>query len=81
MRGSASSKSRRIRLMRARAAREAENIAGGGRHRVDMSEREVIEASRLQAPLSRVTEALNAQLQTPEAWAEVWSDVTTERGR
>ena len=49
-------------------------LAAGGRHRIDVSERETIEASRLSRPLSGITEAVNAQLQTPEAWAAVWRD-------
>lgn len=57
------------------------NLAAGGRHRIDISEREQIEASRMHRPLSGAGEVLNAQLQTPEAWAWVWRDVAGERGR
>ena len=64
-------KKRRVRLAAARAQR---NLAAGGRHRVDVSERETIEASRLSRPLSGAADVLNAQLQTPEAWAWVWRD-------
>lgn len=60
-------KKRRLRLAAARAQRTQ-------RHRVDVSEREAIEASRLSRPLSGATDVLNAQLQTPEAWAAVWRE-------
>lgn len=63
-----------IREHRARARRDAANLAAGGRHRIDVSEREAIQASRLHRPLAGVTQALNAQMQTPEAWARVWRD-------
>lgn len=70
---------RRIKLARARAVREAADLAAGGRHRLDVSEREAIEVSRMHRPLAGVTDAVNAQLQTPEAWVWVWSDVVPER--
>ena len=60
--------------LRARATRAQRNLAAGGRHRIDVSEREAIAASRLHRPLAGVTEAVNAQLQTPEAWAWVWRE-------
>jgi hypothetical protein len=65
-------KKRRLRAHNARALRDAENLAAGGRHRVDVSEREAIAASRLHRPLAGAGAAINAQLQTPEAWAWVW---------
>jgi hypothetical protein len=67
-------KKRRLQTAAARARRDAENLAAGGRHRRDVSERKAIAASRLHRPLSGVAEALNAQLQTPEAWAWVWRE-------
>lgn len=73
------SKKRGIKYRAAQTLREQANIAGGGRHRVDISEREAIEVSRLHAPLAGATAAVNAQLQTPEAWARVWADCTPER--
>ncbi len=63
-----------------RDRREQERIAGG-RHRIDISERELIEASRLNTGLSGVTAIVNAQMQTPEAWERVWADTATERRR
>lgn len=72
-------KMRRIKLARDRAAREAADLSAGGRHRLDVSEREAIEASRMHRPLAGAAEAVNAQLQTPEAWAALWSDVVPER--
>lgn len=65
-------KSRRAKLERAKARREAEAIAAGGRHRVDISDRPAAPPARINAALSRVTAVLNATLQTPEAWDEVW---------
>lgn len=67
-------KKHRLKWAKVRAQLEADLIAGGGRHRIDISEREQIEASRLQRPLGSAAEVLNAQLQTPEAWAWVWKD-------
>lgn len=67
-------KRRRLKLASARAAREAADLAAGGRHRIDISEREAIQASRMHRPLAGAAEAVNAQLQTPEAWAWVWRD-------
>lgn len=67
-------KKRRLQARAARAQRDAANLAAGGRHRRDVSEREAIAASRLHRPLSGITEAVNAQLQTPEAWAAVWRE-------
>lgn len=69
------SKKRRVTARRAREARESASLSRGGRHRVDVSEREAIEVSRLHAPLGGVTAAVNAQMQTPEAWRETWADV------
>ncbi len=67
-------KKRRRQLTAARAQRDAANLAAGGRHRIDASEREAIAASRLHRPLADVGDALNAQLQTPEAWVWVWRE-------
>ena len=67
-------KRRRRQHVADRARRDAENLAAGGRHRVDVSEREALEVSRLHRPLTGATEAVNAQLQTPEAWAWVWRE-------
>jgi hypothetical protein len=65
---------RRLNARAARAHRDAANLAAGGRHRIDVSEREALEVSKLHRPLAGATEAVNAQLQTPEAWAAVWRD-------
>lgn len=67
-------KKRRPNARAARAQRDAENLAAGGRHRIDISTREPADPARLNTALSRVTEAVNAQLHTPEAWAAVWRD-------
>lgn len=67
-------KRRRSKPAAARARRDAANLAAGGRHRIDVSEREALEVSRLHRPLAGATEAVNAQLQTPEAWAWVWRE-------
>lgn len=75
------SKKRRITARRAREARESANLSRGGRHRVDVSEREAIGVSRLHQPLAGITAAVNAQMQTPEAWQETWADVAPEPRR
>lgn len=72
---------RRLKWSRKRAEIEAANLAGGGRHRLDVSEREVIEAARLHRPLSGAQEVINAQLQTEEAWRAVWADAKKEQRR
>lgn len=72
------SKKRRIQYREAAVQRDAANLAAGGRHRHDVSEREAIEASRLHQPLAGATAAVNAQLQTPEAWRALWADCTPE---
>lgn len=65
---------RRLKWSRKRAEIEVANLAGGGRHRIDVSEREVIETARLHRPLSGAQEAINAQLQTEEGWRAVWAE-------
>jgi hypothetical protein len=67
-------KKRRLKWAKVRAQLEDERTAGGGRHHIDISEREQLEASRLHRPLAGAADAINAQLQTPEAWAWVWRD-------
>lgn len=67
-------KRRRSQLAAARARRDAANLAAGGRHRHDISERRPTGPARLNTALSGVTAAVNAQLQTPEAWAALWRE-------